>query len=177
MGWDFSHVAPGTKTLDVLKAEFGADRIVSGAVVGSTAYLAVTHEHEGQPVVLGVVVLTQRRRNDFYNFGYKVVDETMGPYEAQCPKRILDLLTDPLNDYAAEWRDRCRENLAAKAKAATVKPGTVIRLDEPLPFNDGRSRQVFRYQGSNKFVADDGVRVAISGWKSRPFTIVTAEAA
>lgn len=47
-------------------------------------------------------------------FGYKDMDEGMGPCESKCPARILDLLTPTDSEWANAWRQRCREYNAAK---------------------------------------------------------------
>ena len=49
-----------------------------------------------------------------YVFGYKDMDETMGPCEAECPIAILDLLTPTGNEHAVAWRARCRAAAARR---------------------------------------------------------------
>lgn len=49
------------------------------------------------------------------------MNETCGPCECNCPKRILDLLTPTSNETAKEWRNRCHEALEAKHKSAWLK--------------------------------------------------------
>ena len=52
--------------------------------------------------VVGVICLVRYnpRDREGYVFGYKDMDETMGPCEAECPAAILDLLT-PTDDQHA----------------------------------------------------------------------------
>jgi hypothetical protein len=58
-----------------------------------------------------------------YIFGYKDMEESMGPHECDCPKSILDLLTPTDAQYARQWRARCLESAAARrAMAAKPKP-------------------------------------------------------
>ena len=69
--------------------------------------------------------------------GYKDMEESMGPYECDCPALILDLLTPTDRDYALHWRARCSENIAARgAKAAQPghAPGQRIVCDERFGF-------------------------------------------
>jgi hypothetical protein len=40
-------------------------------------------------------------------FGYKSMDESMGPCEVNCPLSYLDMVPDP-GSYATEWRKRVR---------------------------------------------------------------------
>ena len=39
---------------------------------------------------------------------YKVLDETEGPFEAHASQAFLDVLSPTDNQYATEWRSRCR---------------------------------------------------------------------
>jgi hypothetical protein len=65
-------------------------------------------------------------------------DETMGPVDAECPAKILDLLTEPLSEYAAQWRAQCRENLRKITERPQVKVGDTLLFEEPLSFYNGR---------------------------------------
>jgi hypothetical protein len=72
------------------------------------------------------------------------MDESMGPYECDCPAEILDLPPPTDAQHALQWRARCRENaVARRAEAAQPSPraGQMIVFAEPLSFADGRSFQ------------------------------------
>lgn len=169
MGWSSFHVEKGRKTLDVLAEEFGSGFIVDGRVKGGTAYLAC--QQDGK--TFGAVVLIRRSR-DYYNFTYKFIDEGMGPSESECPKAILDLLDpEPLNDYSANWRARCRANLEKSAEARKVKGGDRVRFAEPMEFTDGVKRDTFRFVSHSTFVADDGVTVRVTRWRNRAFEVLS----
>lgn len=43
-------------------------------------------------------------------WGYKGMDEAMGPYETNCPVEFLDLAPMPAGPYAASWREKVRAN-------------------------------------------------------------------
>lgn len=64
-------------------------------------------------------------------WGYKDMDESMGPCEAKCPPKYFDLVGPPPNDYAAAWREKCR----AYAEKMSVKPelGEVWHLPNCQP--------------------------------------------
>ena len=73
-------------------------------------------------------------------FGYKGMDESMGPCEADCPAPILDLLTATDRPHAVEWRARCRANLTARAAMTakpTPRPGQTMLFDTPLHLSNG----------------------------------------
>lgn len=173
MGWSF-YSKPRHQTLRehldgecTWENESGKRTVLKSAMVGSTYYAAVQHVHpDGKVEVWAAVILTKRDRDPVYNLGVKHMDETAGPYECKCPMGILKLLTPPLNDYAAQWREKCR------AYAARVKirpePGQVVVFPEPIRFTDGhqetmfmvekipvrrKSRLVFRSQSNGRLYA------------------------
>ena len=74
-------------------------------------------------------------------FGYKDMDETMGPVESECPGVILDLLTPTESSYALAWRARCRaraDERRAAGRKPRPRPGQIVVFDEPISFRDGR---------------------------------------
>jgi len=99
--------------------EYRKITVEKSRMIGSVYYGAIRiHCKDGEEPdqIVGVVVLTNagERGSDYFNFGYKSIEETMGPCESKCPKSILDLLTPTDNEFANEWRKRCRDNLNKK---------------------------------------------------------------
>lgn len=90
--------------------------VLKSSMVGSTYYAAVKsfNKTNGYECVTAAICLTSTNNKDYYNFAYKGMDESCGPYRYDCPKGILDLLTPTENEYAREWRKACYENLAKK---------------------------------------------------------------
>ena len=101
----------------------------------------------------------------------------MGPYKYDCPASILDLLGPPGNDYAAQWREQCRQRLALTTRRKPA-PGDTLVLPEALTFTDGQAERSFRVVQAGKKVslrrASDGVGVRISSLMTRAWTIVPA---
>lgn len=96
---------------------------------GNTVYAVLWHDAPGfDRKYFGAVFLTSRRKGEFC---YKDMTEDMGPYQSNAPKKMLDIL-DRLapnpTGYAAEWRLRCRENLARKAGKLAPEAGQVRKL-------------------------------------------------
>lgn len=57
-------------------------------------------------------------------WGYKDVDESMGPYYSNCPLSYLELVKDfPPQGYAADWRERVREFHKNQAIKRAAKRG------------------------------------------------------
>jgi hypothetical protein len=156
MGWLYMTSLRGhSGPRQYLDAQFTFERpdakskVLRSALVGMRVYYAAvervriaTAERE---VWAGICLVRYNPRDrEGYIFGYKDMEESMGPYECDCPAQILDLLTPTDAQHALQWRARCRENaVARRAKAARPSPraGQVIVFDEPLPFADGRNFQ------------------------------------
>lgn len=49
-------------------------------------------------------------RTSSHELFVKNLNEEMGPYESNCPKKILKQLTPTDNEIALEWRKRCWNN-------------------------------------------------------------------
>lgn len=88
--------------------------VLKSAMVGSTYYAAVRNK-DGK-VWAAVFLTCGRTRHDGTAWGYKDMDESMGPCEDKCPVSILDLLSPTDSQRANEWRDRCRKNAVTAAE-------------------------------------------------------------
>lgn len=93
-------------------------------------------------VVAFVFLLDYRSSDPDYDMGYKDMDESVGPYESECPARILKLLTPTDHEYAVQWRQRCWDNIAKKKSFRLVKDAIIET--RPISFQDGRARSRFR---------------------------------
>ena len=93
-------------------------------------------------VVAFVFLLDYRPRDTDFDMGYKDMDESMGPYESECPERILKLLTPTKHEYACKWRQRCRENIARKNSFRLIKDRVIET--RPISFGDGCTRSRFQ---------------------------------
>lgn len=76
----------------------------------------------------GVVILTSTDSHSYYNFSYKVMDESVGPCYYDCPISILKLLTPTNSAYAVQWRKNCYEHFNAKKKLNSAPIGATIRF-------------------------------------------------
>ena len=85
--------------------------VLKDSIVGNTWYAAVREEKSGD--VFAAVVLTEDGDKD-YNFGYKDMDETVGPIECDCPKSILRELGETDSLLANDWRIRCWKKIEKK---------------------------------------------------------------
>lgn len=148
MGWVSYHRAKGETDRAHFERELLRNpdyEIVQCASKNRVFYAAVRTISTGE--VWALVVLMQWTRGQF-NFAYKDLDETMGPAAADAPAAVLDALTPTDHDYAVEWRERCRANLARRAAARErlrgVTDGVIIRTATPLRFENGLQARLFR---------------------------------
>lgn len=111
MGWTFERKEPGVTLKEWFKhfAEVECRmEVLDVEVLGSVIYAAV--RDAGSEQVVGSVILTEAASNPRYNFGYKLMDESMGPMYYECPERIIKLLTPTDSEWANKWRWHCLKN-------------------------------------------------------------------
>lgn len=194
MGWTGYYTAPIDPTAEIARlctyeTEARASAPVKICKRGTTYYVAVRvvmKDHAGDvygfkldaenAYTFAAVFLTSRRVDAW---GYKDMDETMGPGMSEAPAALLDLLSETTSKYALEWRERCRKNAALRGRV--LKGGEIIRFDEPLTFTDGEQRDVFRvvldrFGARRKQTRFECIRTGqvcrISGFKSRAWVRV-----
>jgi len=155
MGWSYTHRDKGTSNVEYFRADWergGTYQLLDGATVGGTFYAAIRGQ-DGE--VFAAVTLTRWVR-DVFNFGTKDMTEHMGPVEARCPDRILDLLTPTTDETANAWRAKCREH---NARIASVKRGSVIEHAGSRYVAVDLRRNLFRSEAS-------GLLLRWSWWRS-----------
>lgn len=191
MGSTGCHREPGMSDRAFFEQEFPETlikygRVLDSATAGGAFYAVVANgpEASSYPNETWMLVVKINRYRGYENFVYKEMDESMGPYENDCPAKLLDLLEqrtpEPPNEYAAEWRKRCRKNAnkAAKARKFATR-GTVVYFPKPIEFSDGASFDRLVFQERSTFRAPDGYgRYRVTNWRKSEwsFTPYTEEA-
>ena len=130
--------------------------IASSCLRNKVWYAAIAPLENGKagPVFAAVVLVRWNpRASDGYVFVYKDMDETAGPFECECPERILRLLDPTENHAALVWRRRCIRNLMRESRK--LEDGMQIRLPTKIRFTDGYEGNVFfiRKQGRKTTLA------------------------
>jgi hypothetical protein len=161
MGWLFFHKPKGKKAVDTIKDGCGAEWLEKHFVAATATREAVFmvakfHEPDSKVyvpdadgmirVLLVYAIKSVPKASDGYNFGYKDMEETMGPYGCPAPMSIIaqcSELQDPIGP-PPEWSSlqSARNYRAQSAKAAELKaikrklkPGHKVTLPEALSFN------------------------------------------
>ena len=135
MGWTYLYGKPRDVEQEIRSLFTPADptsyqyEILKLSRYGSTWYAAVrtTNLQTQHSEVWAAVILTKVDKGDW---GYKDMDETMGPHEANAPISLIKLLDPTENRYANEWRERCILN----ARARNRKPPTKFKTAKPISF-------------------------------------------
>ena len=156
MGWTTMHLDISAKQffINMFENEPNYEMLDIAIKNFREVYIALKHKDKGY--VYCQTYMLYRAPKKYENFGYKPVWEFNGPVNANCPKRILDLLT-PLDklakmdnfgekpiEWAKEWRNRCYDNLEFAKKLSS---GVVIKMDEPVEFTSGALYQYFKKKG------------------------------
>lgn len=139
MGWDYTHATHYTRTGAIdKKAEI--DELY--------AWQNDTKKYEVE--TFAAVALTHTNNRDYFNFGVKTMEESMGPCEDHCPASILSLLSPTDSEYANNWRERCRKNIEAKKDPHALKNlpvGAVIRFT----LHTGESIELLKHAAAYQF--------------------------
>lgn len=135
MGWFFPYGATRSDIISELtpKERFSDDgktvfRTLRHCCKGNVLYAL----HESGPVRdtrkwIGVSLM---QKSDG-SWGYKSMDESMGPSYVSCPVSYLDAADEPVNEYAAKWRAAVRA-VAAERSRKKPKVGEVWSLNSPV---------------------------------------------
>ena len=122
MGWDF--------TKDASKAD-----IVRECLSGSakpTDYFPIAHkvvsnclwivfEHISGDRSARFIGLCLLEKKSGFGWGYKTMEEVMGPCEVSCPLQFLEITPLPNSPGAEAWREKVRAYHAAKSGPASMQ--------------------------------------------------------
>ena len=153
MGWT-SYNAKNYKNgkVDVKKecdeAISGWDCQVLRSVLKGSVWYGAVKLKDGR--VIGMVVLTSVRNNDYYNFAYKDIDESCGPGYYDCPKAIINMLTPTDNEWANEWRQKC---LNRKKEKSTIEKLNELPIGTTIQYtlSNGAVEKVYKHPAGYQF--------------------------
>lgn len=158
MGWEFwqANLNKSRRQLVAEHVEWDSGtkscRVVFAREKGREVYLAVrlydrATERED---IIGVVAITQIRAKESFNFGVKLMDETMHPVYYHAPRKLLDMLSPTSDPNALEWRRKCYEQCEAtrmyeksRRHLHSLPYGTIIQLNN----EKGTMIELFNYKG------------------------------
>lgn len=148
MGWLFSHYESKKDLANKLvkQVEESKALYLGHSLVGNILYVAIQYVKEEETLVANEVVKLNKpvsciliyklehNRKDYYNWGYKDMDESMHPYYYACPLKLLQItdLHKPDNENSKTWREEVVKYHKAKKelKAITYNKGDIVRFKE-----------------------------------------------
>lgn len=182
MGWLYTNKPKGESVKDFFSKQFTfetdrySSKLLECAVVKMrTAYMAIEQvlKVDGARTVFAVVCFLHYAPKDYNNFGYKDMDETMGPYAYDCPEKILKLLTPTDNEYARNWREKCWLKINDKKSRPKVKVGDVIKFDTPIQFTNGDLLDTFQVIDLKRNIFSCNYRnFRISKWREKKYSVI-----
>ena len=117
-------------------------KVLKSSMVGATWYAAIQKDD----IVFAAVFSTS---TNGWDFGYKDMDETCGPYYYDCPLSILKLLTPTENNNANNWRELCKLNIEKKkkqVKLSSLEVGTIIEAECPCDTSACKKGKIVKLQ-------------------------------
>lgn len=146
MGWTSMHRPKGITNEEFFLAEYRKGdpnaRIHACGTVGGVFYAAMeTKAFPGE--VWGLVVLTQWSPNDHYNFSFKEMGESAGPYFTDAPLNVLRALTPTDNERALGWRDAGFLYHEQRKALRGLRDGDKVTLGSALTFTSGAVLDTF----------------------------------
>lgn len=121
-------------------------RVLDVAIVKYTQLYAAVEIIETKQIFAAAYMLSFSPKS-YYNFSYKDMEESCGPYIDECPERILKLLS-PLSDddetYAKNWRERCWKRIENKKK---LKGNHIFKSNDYVSFANGFEFIYFKKEG------------------------------
>lgn len=127
MGWLFLQGASRRDIIAEVTAERHNDdngfriRTLRHCCRGNVLY-ALYETTRGDGITQKWICVVQMQRGQDDSWGYKDVDESMGPIYFDCPVSYLDDADPPINESAAEWREAVRARAAARALHNAKRP-------------------------------------------------------
>lgn len=113
----------------------------------AVVYMAVRFNDGKENYVFAAIykISFNPKATDGYDFSYKDMSESVGPYECDCPLRIMKLLT-PLEErtdhlgYSADWRERVHKYWETQKQ---LNGGAVIHFDKSIDFGKAGKLDLF----------------------------------
>jgi hypothetical protein len=126
------------------------------------AYAAVEtiDKATGERRVWAAAFMLNYTRDAYYNFGYKDMDESMGPGICNCPASVLDLLTPTDREHAIKWRAACRK----RADRKPIRIGDTIEFNQPLSCGDTVFTKIKYGRKRNIFKSSQGIYIRLPQW-------------
>lgn len=133
-------------------------RVLKSACPGNRVYYAAVEQYRAGKVTSTFAIVCKvkwnPREKDGLVMGYKDMDETCGPNEADCPLDILKLLGPTDHPYALQWRRRCLMRHLRRTARPKLEHGLKVRFASALRFTEG-------YEGTDFVIHKQGRKLML----------------
>jgi hypothetical protein len=151
MGWMFTLGASRRDVINELTTETAECKTLRKCLKGNTMYALVESARLNKKFIM--VYLLQRSAD---GWGYKDIDEGMGPVQNNCPVAYLDAADEPMNEYAKKWRESVRALAARRANCHpkigetwALASGKQVTLKSTKPLHGWIEGRLFRIKRDN----------------------------
>lgn len=127
MGWLIGWETKDALVQHLLRQDGGNCDVIDHSLRGNSLWMLCKRKDDGSRFIV-LCRLQYCRGSGPYgrDWGYKDIDESMGPCYYDCPERLL-AQSDDTSDYGTAWRQQCREmrksEVARKAFVNGLKHG------------------------------------------------------
>ena len=185
MGWTSLHKDYGMTVDEFFEKEFESTDFKfasKGALVNMSEYYRAVYI-PSKKQYFALVCRVHFERDNYYNFSYKDMDESVNPYYYNCPARIMKIVeqSEPCNDWSKKWRETVHKVLSRKEMVKSLAMGTVIKFKKPFCFGNDVEEDTFRIVDGNPYgkrrtkglrSVHHGFRANIRNWKVMDFEVV-----
>ena len=138
MGWLFSSNWPTRASLREHLVNGNGVKTLKSCWVGNNLWAVQEGtKADGSVIRFVCLYLCRWHGKDLDGWGYKDVDETMGPYQNSCPVSYIELVEAherehgyETGQYAVEWRENVRKTASAKKLVLTDRQRIMIHGNE-----------------------------------------------
>ncbi|NLA66715.1 MAG: hypothetical protein GX856_00430, partial [Gammaproteobacteria bacterium] len=134
MGWLIGWATKDDLVEHLLRQDNSNVEVVDHSLRGNNLWMLCRRKDDGKRfIVLCKIQYCRDGGPPGRDWGYKDIDESMGPCELDCPERLL-AQSDDDSRYGVPWRAACREarkEAAARRKfISSLKPGDRFRYGD-----------------------------------------------
>lgn len=187
MGWTGTQWFFKTSRKEFLIKEFTQENdthkwyLTDVSMRGSVCYCISWQEEKSTGIKHheGMVILTEKRRDEPEWIYYKSMGESCGPYYYGASASLIKKLNKlgmPFNTSAQQWREKCLAN-ASKAKLK-LEFGQTVKFGKALRFGSSELDTFTYTEYANKrniFKSLDGMLVRIPKWQTREFEVLNVQ--
>lgn len=106
MGWLFGWSTKEALVEHLVRQDGGNCAVIDHSLRGNNLWMLCQRKDSGFKFIVLCKIACDRTSEALW--GYKDIDESMGPCERDCPEKFLSQ-SDDTSGYSVEWRAKCRE--------------------------------------------------------------------